>query len=37
MGVIKIPAAEARNRFFELIEMVAYKGYPVVVKKTTKI
>lgn len=36
MGVIKIPATEARNRFFELIEMVAYKGCPVVVKKNNK-
>lgn len=36
MSLIKISATEARNRFFELIEMVAYKGYPVVVKRNNK-
>lgn len=36
MKTIKVSATEARNRFFELIEMVAYKNVPVVVKKNNK-
>ena len=36
MTLIKISATEARNRFFELIEMVAYKDLPVVVKRNNK-
>ena len=36
MTLIKISATEARNRFFELIQMVAYKGDPVVIKKNNK-
>lgn len=36
MKLIKISATEARNRFFELIEMVAYKDYPVVVRKNNR-
>ena len=36
MKIIKISATEARNRFFELIELVAYKDLPVIVKKNNK-
>lgn len=37
MKTITLPATEARNRFFELLEVVAYKGYSIIVEKNKKV
>lgn len=36
MKTISIGATEARNKFFELIEMVAYQNYSVIIKRNNK-
>jgi len=36
MKIMTLSATEARNRFFELIEAVAYQGHPVVVTRNNK-
>jgi len=36
MKTISVGATEARNKFFELIEMVAYQNYSVIIKKNNK-